>query len=758
MHIMPKLRRKTNKIMETIKLLTPGRPVPIQIGTEVRLKVQPRLTDGSIFDVEALQDIIIKVAGAKTVYEHTIEDGFISLVLPATEIEGVYDVFMEATIDDRPVCCAWNDLYSRVRYSNCINYDEYRCDFLVIGSTDEELEAMKRAAEAKKQDYIEAHAEAVAARDAYIAKTEVLDGVAKETTSQTILSKLDAIHIDLTPVLQAITLAKETILSGVDAAKSFLVIKLNDAVTTLGGWFTSGKQEILTAIAKGGGNPSKMAYEAMKRLQEYLYAIEYSELDYESARAHLIAQFGGACTCVWKDGKLGRNYDYNINYAMDYLVRVKAHNGKAASIGCASVPELTKDNYDIYSDEYKYLPFRALDGMNEHGLAVAILLLNTTVHNPNGNTPLVEERETISAAMLDRYILDNFKTATEAMQYIRDYVRVKPIQHNGSQKDVHFMVADKTDCYALEFIGTEVFATHLGGVGELPAIMANFLVSNLHAAQGVVYFDNLEDYAQGVERYQIAQEYLQGTGDLMTLMSGSLKYTNLYTNAVTKWLTDCSGDGVTYKDTAALTARWGEYHDFYVSKTKEELREDGRMWQTVHSVVYDLEARTMQIVTQESGVDNVIEYDVVGKLPTTKEDLAPLAKEGTVSNGFRNLDTIIREAVSTIKNWVTNKTNDILSAIHAIPEPDLSSVAKEATLQGVSGKVGTFTDPTETVAHKLENLTFDKTDLAKEATTAKQGSNPNISLTSLDAKLGNVVMGTDSEFEQSLEYINSQLV
>lgn len=303
--------------METIKLLTPGRPVPIQIGTEVRLKVQPRLTDGSIFDVEALQDIVIKVAGAKTVYEHTIEDGFISLILPATEIEGVYDVFMYATIDERPVCCAWNDLYSRVRYSNCINYDEYRCDFLVIGSTDEELEAMKRAAEEKKQDYIEAHAEAIAARDTYIRKAESLDGVAKETKA------------------------------------------------------TENKEEILRKI------------------------------------------------------------------------------------------------------------------------------------------------------------------------------------------------------------------------GQIPA-----------------------------------------------------------------------------------------------------------------------------------------------------PDLSSVAKEQTLLDGVR----------------------DIERKIEQIPTPDLSSVAKEATLQGVSDKVGTFTDPTETVAHKLENLTFDKTDLAKEATTAKQGSNPNISLTSLDAKLGNVVMGTDSEFEQSLEYINSQLV
>ena len=233
--------------------------------------MQPRLTDGSIFNVEALQDIVIKVAGAKTVYEHTIEDGFISLILPATEIEGVYDVFMEATIDDRPVCCAWNDLYSRVRYSNCINYDEYRCDFLVIGSTDEELEAMKRAAEEKKQDYIEAHAEAVAARDAYIAKTEALDGVAKETTSQTILSKLDAIHIDLTPVLNKLSELKTWLGAQFTAMQAWLEAHLSGVAKETNA--TANKQEILTKIdaipepdlstvakeattAKQGSNPS----------------------------------------------------------------------------------------------------------------------------------------------------------------------------------------------------------------------------------------------------------------------------------------------------------------------------------------------------------------------------------------------------------------------------------------------------------------------------------------------------------------------
>lgn len=368
-----------------------------------------------------------------------------------------------------------------------------------------------------------------------------------------------------------------------------------------------------SSAGEGASNPSKDAFESRQRLQQYLTSIEYDSLGYEEARARLIAQYGGACTCVWKDGKMGRNYDYNLNHAMDYLLRVKAHNGRAASIGLASVKQLTKDNCDTYSDEYKYLPFRALDGMNEHGLCAAILLLNTNVHSANGSTPSIEERETVSAAMLDRYILDSFKTATEAVESIANYVRVKPIRYEQGgetvQKDVHFMVADKNDCYALEFIGTEVVATHLGGDGELPAIVANFLVDNLTLSNGEIGFDNLEDYAQGVERYQIAQEYLQGEGELLPLMAGLLTYTHLYTDSENKWLTDCSGDGVTYKDTDELLERWQDFHDAYDPDDKEAMREDGSFWQTVHSVAYDTASKMMQFVTQESSLETMTDID-----------------------------------------------------------------------------------------------------------------------------------------------------
>lgn len=130
-----------------------------------------------------------------------------------------------------------------------------------------------------------------------------------------------------------------------------------------------------------------------------------------------------------------------------------------------------------------------------------------------------------------------------------------------------------------------------------------------------------------------------------------------------------------------------------------------------------LEAHLSGVAKETNATENKEEIlRKIGQIPAP--DLSSVAKEQTLLDGVR----------------------DIERKIEQIPKPDLSSVAKEATLQGVSDKVGTFTDPTETVAHKLENLTFDKTDLAKEATTAKQGNDITATNTAIKALLQEVLL------------------
>lgn len=94
----------------------------------------------------------------------------------------------------------------------------------------------------------------------------------------------------------------------------------------------------------------------------------------------------------------------------------------------------------------------------------------------------------------------------------------------------------------------------------------------------------------------------------------------------------------TIHDTVYIEHIWKEYHDFYASKTKEELREDGRLWQTVHGVVYDLDNLTMQLAVQENDNTEMMTFDCFKSLPASKGDLgnidlSSVAKIGTAADG-----------------------------------------------------------------------------------------------------------------------------
>lgn len=265
--------------------------IQLQLGCTYYLRVKPIGTDGKTILPQTITNPVFRVAGSKTIYPHTVDGEFFCLTLPATEIQGVYDLFLNGNIGTDTYAYAWNDLWERTKYSNAIEYSTYHTCCVIVGYSDAELEAAKRAAMAAKADYEAAQAQAEAAKAEYIAKMASVDdiaketaatqnkneiiqevrtaqpdlsAVAKETTSQTILAKLDALHIDLTPVLQAI-----------ESAKAYLKGKLDDAVTTLGGWFTSGKQEILTKIENTQPDLSAVAKEtqATANKQEILTAI-----------------------------------------------------------------------------------------------------------------------------------------------------------------------------------------------------------------------------------------------------------------------------------------------------------------------------------------------------------------------------------------------------------------------------------------------------------------------------------------------------
>ena len=427
---------------------------------------------------------------------------------------------------------------------------------------------------------------------------------------------------------------------------------------------TENKKEILTAIEKGGGNPSKQAFQSMKRKDEHFYEIEYSEIDYEGAREYFQTHFvpaGGACTALRKGNLLGRNYDWTYDKQVEFLVRTKAHNGRYASIGVAgSISALTTDTIGEYSDEIKYMPFRMLDGINEKGLTANVNMLNHDEQRSlpvEGTTPRIEEREAICSAMLVRYILDNFATPQEACEYIRDYVRVYPPYHDGQTTDLHFALSSKEQLYYLCFEPDNggVFRTAIADVKDqpLPFVMTNFRMwwaSGIYDSETGYYdrfadpdYEYVEKYGMGIERANLCLDFVRDTEteqSVLDFMTNDLRYTKAYLEDTDpQWLTEFVGEYETLGD-IARDASDGEFDgilDIVRQRYAERSRETGLTWQTVHSVVYDLDNLTMQLVTQEGSTEDAITIDCFKSLPASKGDLGNIdfsnvAKQGSNPN------------------------------------------------------------------------------------------------------------------------------
>jgi hypothetical protein len=124
-----------------------------------------------------------------------------------------------------------------------------RAAYVLSGAlTDAELEALKEEWRAKNAQLTQAIADAEEAKREWEEKAADLDGVAKETTSQEILTAVENIDIDTSD------LAKEATLEAVRLDAAAAKTAAQAAETTAQG--TTNKNEILAAIAANAGIPT----------------------------------------------------------------------------------------------------------------------------------------------------------------------------------------------------------------------------------------------------------------------------------------------------------------------------------------------------------------------------------------------------------------------------------------------------------------------------------------------------------------------
>lgn len=337
--------------------------------------------------------------------------------------------------------------------------------------------------------------------------------------------------------------------------------------------------------------PVTTNHSAPKPLAPYLYHITFYDYSIDKATAFFTsvesALHGGACSVVRNGNFIGRNLDFLYNETAEFVIQVPAAPGRYASIGVSSCDFfLTKEIVDSQKDSpyIELIPYFTTDGVNDQGVYISINMAPTgdsgytTGTNPGA--------QTLSASMVVRYVLDNCKSAKEACEMLSK-MNITTVSFIG---EFHYLIADANDTYVVELIDNKVVYSKDAG-----CIMTNF---NL-LTKGYT------PHAMGIERYEILKEnYDEGaTLDGMSNLMQRVKYSKFYDPSNTPvWYSEVNGqtwnDKVIDMNTPAATKQ--ELINDLIEKFRKKTRDGGEaLWITVHESVYDIDAKTLRVYSQE---------------------------------------------------------------------------------------------------------------------------------------------------------------
>ena len=370
----------------------------------------------------------------------------------------------------------------------------------------------------------------------------------------------------------------------------------------------------------------------LTKLADHLYRTTISK-DYEwNTNALNVAGF--SCSGIQNGQYRGRNYDWT--YADTDLCIVQTtvtENRKHASVGVSDMSFMLNEDGSLNLDK---LPFVTVDGINDAGVCIQV---NVITYGENGVIPHTETTEDdLEGAKVVRYILDNATSVNNAISLLEE----KDVHSEMYDlEELHWMISgpttetDKT----IKTVVVEVFPDGLhiteDFVDDKP-IMTNMNVANFDGTAATV------GLGMGYERWQILAENfdqansVMGTFDLMEKVYYSKMY-DLYSDNF--WYSEYNLTVLNnyYTEEELIDLLGKETYDFYMENygavyytadlwdgeaalhgdttkagiigrivekaTKnynEQSMEDGKLWITVHTSVYDLENLTLDIQVRES--------------------------------------------------------------------------------------------------------------------------------------------------------------
>lgn len=249
------------------------------------------------------------------------------------------------------------------------------------------------------------------------------------------------------------------------------------------------------------------------------------------------------------DAIFGRNFD--LEYSPGMLVRTDPADGYASvsmvNLGFLGYGEDKMPDDLISSLTALAAPYAPLDGVNEAGLAVGVLLIDTEPTNQE------TDKVDITTTTAIRMMLDSCATVDEAVALLGQYD-----MHSSANSCYHFQIADASGASVIvEYIGDEMSILEPGDATTMGALSGEAGVT-YQAATNFLLTPGEYDFGGGQDRYQVLMETLS------------------------------AADGVLSEDEAM---------DLLQSVSREvQIRDDGSVFQTQWSVVYNLDDLTASII------------------------------------------------------------------------------------------------------------------------------------------------------------------
>lgn len=449
----------------------------------------------------------------------------------------------------------------------------------------------------------------------------------------------------------------------------------------------SGKLETLTS--------KQNAYTRLSKLKTYLYAAEYDDVDYNFAQQYFKnhCQTAGGCTVIRNGNFVGRSLDAVYNDLVDVVVTVSAGGTRRASIGVASqVPGLTTTavKSTAYNEMFAVVPFFVVDGINDAGVVVAINTTYDAAGKTTGTHADDPNATTLCALQLPRYVLDNFTTAKDAANSIKNNVNVYCPHTEEISQEYHLMIADENETYAVEFENNTCIVTKL----DKQPWLTNFTVSGCTFGDDntIAYKDSgLRSLARGVERSNIIAANYASTGSMVgmfKLICQQLKFTNAYNTATSpKWLSEFTDATLTIDkvadDASAFDTVYSAACTKFTSRSRDPNSASYGTLQSTHCCVYDIELRKLTINVQEAGLGSSLIFGIKPRVSTYRS--------GNYADAWNISSTAVAVANATLSpsridglfGW---KASNNSSLTYTNGNWHLSTAAGDATLPGYSAQ------------------------------------------------------------------------